>query len=139
MNNEMDFKKILYAKLNARQKENYNFQKVSAVLADYGFNTLRLSDDWMGADFIAVHIDGKTFVRVQLKARLTFDKKYIGNNIWVAFPYEKNWFLYPHDELFDELSMTLNFHRTTSWKSKGIYTFNRLSKKIEEVLQKYKL
>ncbi len=56
--------KIAYHELNARQKENYNFLRVSAVLADYGFMTMRLSDDWQGADFIAQHIDGATF-RVQ--------------------------------------------------------------------------
>lgn len=37
----------------SRQQENYNFQKLSAVLADYGFMTVRLTDDWKGADFIS--------------------------------------------------------------------------------------
>ncbi len=71
-----DFDLIDYKKdLNARQKENYNFQKISAVLADYGFVTLRLSDDWNGADFIALHKSGES-LRVQLKARLSFSRKY---------------------------------------------------------------
>lgn len=55
----MKLERIDYAKLNARQKENFNFQKISAVLADYGFVAMRLSDDWQGADFIALHIDGE--------------------------------------------------------------------------------
>jgi hypothetical protein len=38
--------RIDYSTLNARQKENYNFQKVSAALADYGYVTLRLTNDW---------------------------------------------------------------------------------------------
>ena len=45
------FAKIDYSKLNARQQENYNFQKVSGVLADYGYTCIKLSDDWNGADF----------------------------------------------------------------------------------------
>ena len=53
----MRLQKITYADLNSRQRENYNFQKVSALFADYGFTTMRLSDDWQGADFIAQHID----------------------------------------------------------------------------------
>ena len=73
----MAFKKIGYKKLNMRQKENYNFHKVAAILADYGFVCIRLSDDWQGADFIAQHIDGATFLRVQLKSRLTIQKKYM--------------------------------------------------------------
>ena len=72
----LDLSRVRYADLNARQKENYNFQKVSAVLADFGFSTLRLTDDWQGADFIAQHVDGETFLKVQLKGRLTFGKKY---------------------------------------------------------------
>lgn len=54
----IELSRICYNELNSRQQENYNFQKVSAVLADYGFVTMRLNDDWQGADFIAIHIDG---------------------------------------------------------------------------------
>lgn len=42
------FSRITYARLNSRQKENYNFQKIAARLADYGFNSIRLTDDWQG-------------------------------------------------------------------------------------------
>jgi hypothetical protein len=49
----LNLKLISYASLNPRQKENYNYQKLSALLADYGFVTMRLSDDWRGADMIA--------------------------------------------------------------------------------------
>jgi hypothetical protein len=74
---------IEYDALNAKQKENYNFQKVSAVLADYGFVTFRLNDDWQGADFIALHVYGKT-LKVQLKSRLDFDKKYMGKELFAS-------------------------------------------------------
>jgi hypothetical protein len=43
------FKRVAYRSLNSRQKEAFNFQKVSAVLADYGFTTIRLTSDWRGA------------------------------------------------------------------------------------------
>ena len=69
------FTRVRYQQLNPRQQEAFNLQKVAAVLADYGFITIPLSSDWGGADFIAQHKDGKTFLRVQLKSRLTFDKK----------------------------------------------------------------
>jgi hypothetical protein len=91
------FQKIVYEELNSRQRENFNFQKVSAHLADYGFNSLRLSDDWQGADFIACHIDGSTFLKVQLKGRLNIDLKYSGKDIYIAFCAEGTWYLYPHD------------------------------------------
>lgn len=91
--------KIEYKSLNSRQQENYNFQKVAALLADYGFNCLRLSDDWQGADFIACHIDGQTFLKVQLKGRLTIDKKYVDKGIHIAFLHGGSCYLYPHDEV----------------------------------------
>ena len=83
------FKRTSYSNLNSRQKENHNFHKVAAALAEYGFNSLRLTDDWRGADFIAVHNDGEEMLKIQLKGRFTIDKKYIGKNIYIAF-IEKN-------------------------------------------------
>jgi hypothetical protein len=91
------FERINYDELNARQKENYNFQKVAARLADYGFNSIRLTDDWQGADFIAVHKDGETFLKVQLKARLAVQPKYIGKNIYIAFLAGRDLYVYEHD------------------------------------------
>ena len=48
---------IDYREFSGKQKEVYNFQKVPAKLADYGFNCIKLDDDWMGADFLAYHKD----------------------------------------------------------------------------------
>ncbi|MCZ4318592.1 hypothetical protein O4H26_06285 [Aequorivita viscosa] len=102
---DLSFEKIKYSKLNHRQKETYNFQKVSAILADLGYATIKLNDDYNGADFIAQHIQGDIYLKVQLKGRLTFDKKYLGKNIYVCFPYSKAektvWYLYNHDLLLN--------------------------------------
>ena len=35
-----NYEKIDYNSLNAKQKENFNFQKVAAAFADYGFNCI---------------------------------------------------------------------------------------------------
>jgi hypothetical protein len=61
-------KRITYSALSSKAQENYNFHKVAAVLADYGYNSVRLTDDVQGADFLAVHIDG-SILKVQLKGR----------------------------------------------------------------------
>ncbi len=95
----MTFARVAYGQLNARQQENFNYHKVAARMADYGFNCLRLTDDWQGADFIACHVDGQTFLKVQLKGRLCLDKKYIGKDIHIAFVRGEDCFVYPHDEL----------------------------------------
>jgi hypothetical protein len=132
------FKKVPYESLNAKQKENYNFQKVSAVLADYGYCTLRLSDDWNGADFIAVHVSNENSLNVQLKGRFTFDKKYLNKNLWVCFPYKDDWYLYPHDVLFKKLSSIMNFQNTESWQQ-GTYSWKSLTKDLVEALSEFKL
>ena len=98
-----NFEKIDYNLLNAKQKENFNFQKVAAAFADYGFNCIKLTDDWHGADFLANHIDGQTLLRVQLKARLVFAKKYLGKDLWICFPLNQDVYCYPHDRGMQEV------------------------------------
>ncbi len=132
-------KEVPYKTLNARQKENYNFQKVSAVLADYGYCTLRLSDDWNGADFIAVHVKNEKSLNVQLKSRLTFNKKYSGRDIWICFPYKGEWYLFLHDELLKKLKNKTNFQNTPYWKEKGFFSCGTLSKDLLVQLMEYKL
>ena len=144
----MELIKIEYEKLNARQKETYNFQDVSALLARYGFSTIKLNDDWQGADFIAQHIDGETFLKVQLKGRLTFDKKYEGKSIHICFPYPnnpdkqtRNWYLFDHDEL---LATFLTKYKNTmsissSWIVEGTYSWGTLSEDILEILSSHKI
>jgi hypothetical protein len=130
--------RIAYKDLNSRQKENYNFQKVSAVLADFGFTTLRLSDDWQGADFIAVHIDGDTFLRVQLKGRLSFAKMYLGRGLHIAFQENGLWYLYPHDELLSVIiESTGTIIESESWVKSGGYSFKYLSVKLKRLLEPY--
>ena len=116
----MKLQRVAYADLNSRQKENYNFQKVAGRLADYGFNSIRLTDDWQGADFIAVHIDGETFVKVQLKGRLVIDRKYSGKGIHIAFLHGDDFYLYDHDALvgFMEANDKIGADSVT-WHEKG--------------------
>ena len=97
----MDFNKVGYNDLNSRQKEIFNFQKVSSVLADYGFNCIKLADDWNGADFLAYHFNGSETLKVQLKGRLTIAKKYLGKGLFMAFPIDGIWCLINHDELVE--------------------------------------
>ncbi|MGB7585564.1 MAG: hypothetical protein WBM11_12015 [Terriglobales bacterium] len=132
--------KVEYQRLNARQKENYNFLKLSAVLADYGYTTMRLSDDWQGADFIAQHIDTGQFLKVQLKSRLAFYKKYQDKELYIAFCNEGDWYLYPHDELL-ELVLTgkKNVCGTKSWDEDGGYSFPNLSVEMRRLLKPYKI
>ncbi len=131
----MKLKRIEYSELNSRQKEAYNYQKVSGVLAEYGYITIKLSDDWEGADFIGQHLDG-SFIKVQLKGRLEVNKKYIGKDLLMCFKHKDFWYLGPHDDILNIVSSGIS--GTTSW-DKGKYSWNSPSKLILQNLEKYKL
>lgn len=137
----MKLKKIEYTKLNSRQQESYNFQKVAAKLADYGFNALRLTDDWQGADFIASHIDGSTFLKVQLKGRVGFYKKYLNKDIWICFRDNDSGevYLYPHDIFAEEIATIAPYQNNKSWKIAGSSHWIRPTRKILKLLEKYKI
>jgi hypothetical protein len=130
--------RVSYRDLNARQKENFNFQKVSAVLADYGFATIRLSDDWQGADFIAQHVSGDV-LRVQLKGRLAFSQKYRGKGLFVAFADGDAWYLYPHDEVLSKVLARTKVGATRSWRERGGYTFAALPRQLRTLLEPYRI
>ena len=117
----MRLTKIDYESLKPRQKEIFNFQKISGVLADYGFNCIKLADDWQGADFLAYHKDRLDTLKVQLKSRLTIDKKYKGKELFVAFPLNEHWYLVEHDALIEKVGQHTNWLNTDSWVTKGCY------------------
>ena len=120
--------KITFSNLNIRQKRDYNFHKIAARLADYGYNCRRLTDDQQGADFIACHIDGKTSLKVKIRTCLTINRKYCGKGIHVAFVQRKKSFhhkvfLYDHDGFIchienDTSGATL---KTQSWLDNGLF------------------
>ncbi len=130
------FNRIKYEDLNSRQKKkDYNFQKLASRLVDYGFNCLRLSEQ--GADFIAHHIDGSTFIRGTLTGRLSIDKKYNGKDIYIAFNENSRWYIYPHDKLQDELLDMGYMSGTVSWDIRGIYNWPGLTKRLVEHMEQY--
>jgi hypothetical protein len=132
------FQGVNYANLNSKQKEIFNFQKVAGLLAEYGYAALRLTDDWNGADFLAVHIDGKTVLRVQLKSRLTFLKRYVGQNLWICYRQGGIVYLYPHDHFLKVVLASTNIENTQSWSGDdGGYTFPAPPKAVQKLLNKY--
>ena len=135
----MQLNKIKYQNLNPRQKEIYNFQKIAGLLADYGFNCIKLADDWQGADFLAYHYAGLDTLKIQLKARLTIDKKYMGKGLFIAFPFDSYWYLLEHDTLIKNVGQNTPWLNTSSWLDKGFYHSNKPSRILMESLSSYKL
>ncbi len=129
MNN---FTKIDYNQLNSKQKENYNFHKVASALADYGYDSMRLNNDWQGADFIAVK--NNEMLKVQLKGRFTVDKKYIGKGIYLAFIENEIIKIYEHDKAIKMLPN--NILDSSSWSDKGGYSWGQTPKIYDSIIIK---
>ena len=118
----MKLSRVNYGELSAKQKETYNFQKVASLLAEYGFNCIKLSDDWQGADFLAYHKDGEHTLKVQLKGRMVIDRKYIGKDLYMCFRVSDLWHLVLHDELIRIVEETMpDTFETLSW-ARGTYS-----------------
>ena len=126
-------------KLNGKQKEIYNFQKSAAMLADYGFNCIKLPDGWQGADFLAHRFDNKCTLKVQLKSRLTIDRKYKCQDLWMNFPSAGTWYLVPHDKLVELVEEATNWLNTTSWQEHGAYSSANPSPRLIELLRPFAL
>jgi hypothetical protein len=126
-----NLEKISYSELNSKQKENYNFHKVAAALADYGYNSLRLNDDWQGADFIA--INGGNMMKIQLKGRFTVDKKYINKSIYIAFMENGVIKLYAHDQAV--LLLPVNIKNSKSWLENGCYSWGQTPKIYNSIIK----
>lgn len=135
------FQHTSYKQLNSPQKESYNFHKIAARLADYGFNCIPLNDDWLGADFIASHIDGKTFLKVQQKGRFDINKKYIGKGLYIAFRLQDTVYVYPHDLMMTKLlalgQENGRLVNTVSW-AKGGFSWKKPTKAHLKLLEPYK-
>jgi hypothetical protein len=50
--------------------------------------------------------------KVQQKSRWTIDQKYVGREIWIAFPFAGDWYLIPHDMMVASADAAT---QTASW------------------------
>jgi hypothetical protein len=64
-------------------------------------------------------------------------RKPLRRDIHVAFPSGEQWYLYPHNELLVHVLAIANVSKTYS--RLGQYSFPRLSRKLTELLEPYRL
>ena len=80
-----------------------------------------------GVDFILYRESDGLVRKVQLKGRWMIDRKYVGRDIWMAFPIGGDWYLMPHDRMV-ELAEKEGITQTASWIDGGAYSMPRPSK-----------
>ena len=140
------FGKVDYRKLNGRQQEVYNFHQIAALLAKYGYATYTIRDDWNGGDMFARHMLTGEPMTIQIKSRLTFERKYLGKALWIAFPEADTQaaYLYPHDAVLNEYldlrrTRNLPLEDSAAWEQDGLVHWGRPTKELLEVLQPYRI
>ena len=127
----LKFEQIEYRTLNPKAQETYNFHKMAAILADYGYNCLWLNDDWNGADCIAVHIDGISDFKSQLKDAVSYAQKYRAKQLYIAFFELSNLCIDAHNFVLHKWKMIFQTRR--SWKKAHI-SKPKLPKDLEKFL-----
>lgn len=131
------FQKVRFADLSDRLKRNFNYQKVSAVLADYGFATFWISED--GADFLAIHKDGgvRSVRKVLIKEWITIADECRGKDIWIAAPHARGWFIYPHDAMLELIEAVEPFKCAASWQTDKLHSWQSPSNALLDTLAPY--
>jgi len=80
-----------------------------------------------------VRITGEV-VKIQLKGRLTIDRKYLKKQLYIAFSDNGNWYCYPHDYMF----LIITNHSEGAMQS-GVRSMSLIPKWIIPTLVEFKL
>ncbi len=108
---------------------------ISLALAQ-GFNAYLPVYDG-GVDFILYRERDGEIRKVQLKGRWMIDKKYIGRDIWMAFPISGQWYLMPHDQMVS-MGEAEGITKTLSWTDGGAYSKPKPSATTIEACRAYR-
>ena len=135
----MPWDRVDYKDLTAKQKEAFNFAKLSAVLADYGFSCTRVVDDDKGPDFVAYHAPSGRMLPVQQKSALSVHKAYEGKGLWIAFHVDQVWYLLEHDRLRDLVAELTNMLNTATAEREGRIFRHHPPKRLLAALEPYRM
>jgi hypothetical protein len=127
----MEFERIRYKSATGKYSkltETYNFHKAAAVLAEYGFDCVRVVNDWRGADFLAYQANRGITLPVQLKTCLVIDKRYFDYpELYICFPLDGtgNWYLLKHRRLYEIIKVVEpKWLESNKWtKSGGLFRY----------------
>jgi len=124
------------SKYRGQVREVINRNTVVSLALEQDFNAFLPVYDG-GVDFILYRESDARVRKVQLKSRWMIDKKYIGRDIWIAFPIDGDWYLMPHDVMLASAEAD-GVTRTASWKEAGAYSRRRLSAALVEQCTPYR-
>ena len=89
-------------------------------------------------DFLALYVDAKTTLKVQLKGRPAISKKHAGKGLHMAFPVGGQWYLVRHHKLVDIVRKEKEKGKIP-WDKRGTVGFVRTPKWLLKKIQRYQL
>ncbi len=114
------------SRYRSQVREVINRNVVVSLALQQGFNAFLPVYDG-GVDFILYRESDNTTRKVQLKGRWMIDKRYVGRDIWMAFPIGADWYLMPHDEMLRLAEADGKTTKSLSWIEGGAYSKPRPS------------
>jgi hypothetical protein len=112
-------------RFRSQVREVINRNTVVSLALEEGFNAFLPVYDG-GVDFVLYRERDGLVRKVQLKSRWTIESKYIGRDIWIAFPIGGDWYLMPHDQMLAHAKDD-GVTQTASWIEGGSYSRPRPS------------
>ena len=97
-----------YLQMSNKEQEAYHAALLKSEIAIRGYVAVDTPTDKHAADLVAFRPENpsRTALWIQLKSRLTIDKRYTDKDLYIAFPEKPgnagtDWFIYPHDDFVD--------------------------------------
>lgn len=122
--------------LNLKRKQKDSFKQISFKFADHGFNTFWVENNWNEADFIAIDISSKKNLKVKIKDKLSFNKCYINQDIYICFKEDTSIYFYPHDLVLNQIDNNI---LDEGWIKQGLWSSQYISIENKKILEPYKL
>lgn len=118
-------------------KEVMNRNIVVTLALQQGFNAFIPVYDG-GVDFVLYRESDNDLRKVQLKSRWMIDEKYRNRDVWMAFPVDEDWYLVPHDKMFQFAERESGVLQSRSWTEGGAYSWPKPSKAMMNFCAEYR-
>ncbi|MBC6428877.1 MAG: hypothetical protein GDA55_06580 [Cellvibrionales bacterium] len=111
---------------------------ISKHLERLGFQVQEIVNEHAFADIAVYCNDSGKKCYIAAKGRLTFYRAYLRQNLHVAFLDNGKLYLYPHDQLIEELKIAgAPYFNTVSWIKREGYSNPIVPQKYLHIMEKY--
>ena len=133
---------IKYDNLSNKEQESYNAVHLMKEMSRWGYlESSKINGDKHGADLLFYRAKDGDVKKVQLKGRVTFDKKYKDKDLFIAFQDKRKdrWYVYPHDVVVKQAMVMSSWALSKSWTEEGGYSWKPVPAWLVDILEPWKI